>query len=62
MAGWGVAVPVYLEQDEVDLQICLLDRLYQWPIRLHNRYILVGRVPIKIYNPFLLYTRHLVLR
>ena len=38
VTGSGVVVPVYLEQEEVDLYMCLPDRLYQCSIRLHNRY------------------------
>jgi len=32
-----VEVPVYLEQEEVDMKICLVDRLYQCAVVLHNR-------------------------
>ncbi len=41
LSGEGVQVPVYLEQEEVDMKICLVDRHYQCGLVLHNRYIIL---------------------
>ena len=37
--GQGIDLPVYVEREMVDLRICMLDRLYQDSIVVHNRYI-----------------------
>ena len=36
--GQGIDLPVYVEREMVDLRICMLDRLYQDSIVVHNRY------------------------
>ena len=35
--GQGIDLPVYVEREMVDLRICMLDRLYQDSIVVHNR-------------------------
>ena len=36
-------VPVYVEQEVIDLRICLMDRLYQSSVVLRNRYVAIKR-------------------
>ena len=35
--GQGIDLPVYVEREMMDLRICMLDRLYQDSIVVHNR-------------------------
>jgi hypothetical protein len=55
--GCGIDVPVWVEREEVDLKICMYDRLYQDAILVHNRYVILHEL-----NPtilFLLGTLHI---
>ena len=36
-SGRGIDLPIYVEREEMDLRICMLDRLYQDSVMLHNR-------------------------
>ena len=35
--GQGIDLPVYVERETMDLRICMLERLYQDSIVVHNR-------------------------
>lgn len=36
-SGKGIEVPIYVEEETIDLRICMTDRLYQDSVVLHNR-------------------------
>jgi hypothetical protein len=37
--GFAIDVPIWIDKTNIDLKICMYDRLYQEVIRVHNRFI-----------------------
>lgn len=38
-SGCGIDVPIYVEREEMDLRVCMVDQLYQDSVLLHNRLV-----------------------
>jgi hypothetical protein len=48
--GTGVDVPIWIENPNIDLKICMYDRLYQDVIQVHNRSNAALRITFELPN------------